>query len=301
MIKTENLTKAYNGVKAVDSLTVDVGKGEVFGFLGPNGSGKTTTIGMLVGLIEPTSGKCFINDIDVIRNPLEVKRIIGYMPDGLGFYENLNARQNLMYFSEFYGMKPSDAEKRIAEMLDYVGLKGVDKKTEGYSRGMKQRLGLAQALLHDPQVIFMDEPTNGLDPQGVIQFRNIIRELASQGKTIFFSSHILEEVQHVCKNIGIISKGVLIARGTTEEVRRKMQKDDNVTIHVKVIGAMPRLSDPRIIDATYVDGSAVIKASSDIRKDIAEELYRSGVRAYEMKVDERSLEEIFLETVYRSM
>ncbi len=224
MIKTENLTKAYDGVKAVDSLDLHVEKGDVFGFLGPNGSGKTTTMGMMIGEIEPTSGKCFINGIDVLRHPLEVKRIIGYMPDGLGFYENLNARQNLKFFSEFYDIPSDKADKRITELLKYVGLEGVEKKTEGYSKGMKQRLGLAQALLNDPEVIFMDEPTNGLDPQGVMQVRNIIKDLSSQGKTIFFSSHILEEVRHVCKTVGIISQGKLIAKGSLDDVMHKMDK-----------------------------------------------------------------------------
>ena len=254
MIKTKNLTKVYEGVKAVDSLDLTVAKGDVFGFLGPNGSGKTTTMGMMIGEIEPTSGQCLIKDIDVLRHPLEVKRIIGYMPDGLGFYENLNARQNLKYFSEFYDMPADKAEKRIAELLEYVGLKGVEKKTDGFSRGMKQRLGLAQALLNDPEVIFMDEPTNGLDPQGVMQVRNIIKDLSSQGKTIFFSSHILEEVRQVCKTVGIITKGKLIAQGTLDEVRQKMQKEQAVTIVVKSSGDIPKLSDPGILDAVILIG-----------------------------------------------
>jgi ABC-2 type transport system ATP-binding protein len=298
MIKTKNLTKVYDGVKAVDSLDLTVAKGDVFGFLGPNGSGKTTTMGMMIGEIEPTSGQCLIKDIDVLRHPLDVKRIIGYMPDGLGFYENLNARQNLKYFSEFYDMPAAKAEKRIAELLEYVGLKGVEKKTDGFSRGMKQRLGLAQALLNDPEVIFMDEPTNGLDPQGVMQVRNIINDLSSQGKTIFFSSHILEEVRHVCKTVGIISKGKLIAQGSLDEVRQKMQKEHAVTIVIKSSGDIPKLSDPGILDAVYSSGSAIIHANADIRDQLSDELTRNHVKIRELKMEERSLEEIFLESVY---
>jgi ABC-2 type transport system ATP-binding protein len=298
MIRTENLTKAYDGVKAVDSLSLSVDKGDVFGFLGPNGSGKTTTMGMMIGEIEPTSGQCFINEIDVLRHPLDVKRIIGYIPDGLGFYENLTARQNLKFFSEFYDFKPDKAEKRIAELLEYVGLAGVEKKTEGYSRGMKQRLGLAQALLNDPEVIFMDEPTNGLDPQGVMQVRNIIKDLASQGKTIFFSSHILEEVRHVSKTIGIISKGKLIAQGTLDDVKRKLQKEQMLTIVVKATGAIPQLTTPGIVDVSYVDGTALIRARSDIRDEISDELVRNHVHIRELRMEERSLEDVFLETVY---
>ena len=298
MIRTESLTKVYDGVKAVDSLSLHVEKGDVFGFLGPNGSGKTTTMGMMIGEIEPTSGQCLINGIDVLRHPLDVKRIIGYVPDGLGFYENLNARQNLRFFSQFYGIPADKAEKRISELLEYVGLAGVDKKTEGFSRGMKQRLGIAQALINDPEVIFMDEPTNGLDPQGVMQVRNIIKDLSSQGKTIFFSSHILEEVRQVCRTIGIISRGKLIAQGTLDEVRHNMQKEDFVTIIVKSTGALPTISSPEIIDASYNDGTAIIRARSDIRDEISDQLTRSGVRIRELSIREKTLEEVFLQTVY---
>jgi ABC-2 type transport system ATP-binding protein len=294
-IRTEGLTKVYDGVKAVDSLDLSVIKGQVFGFLGPNGAGKTTTIGMMVGLIEPTSGKCFINDLDVTKKPMEVKRITGYLPDGVGFYATLSARQNLKYFSKLYDMKGADA--RIAELLGYVGLGGVEKPVGAYSRGMKQRLGLAQALLNGPGVIFLDEPTNGLDPQGVIQFRKIIKEQAAEGKTIFFSSHVLEEVQQACSTIGIISKGRMIAQGTPEEFRTA-HKGGTVRIHVKVAGSMPRLADPRILDAAYNDGSATIKASADIRDDISRELAREGLTIRELSVEEQTLEDIFLETVY---
>ncbi len=298
MIRTNGLTKAYNGVKAVDGLDLVVEKGEIFGFIGPNGAGKTTTIGMMVGLIEPSAGQCLVRDVDVTRNPLGAKRITGYMPDGVGFYSSLTARQNLKYFSKFYGMADADAEKRIGELLKYVGLGSVEKPVGAYSRGMKQRLGLAQALLNDPEVIFLDEPTNGLDPQGVIQFRNAILDLAKEGKTIFFSSHILDEVRHVCSTIGILSRGKLVVKGTPDDVRKKMNKDGDVTIVVKVKGEMPRLSDPGILDAQYRDGSAVLKASADVRGSISEELYGKGLRITEMRLEEKALEDIFLETVY---
>lgn len=299
IIRAEHLTKAYDGVKAVDGLDLTVEKGEVFGFIGPNGAGKTTTIGMMVGLIEPSAGKCFIRDVDVTHNPMEAKRITGYLPDGVGFYSNLTACQNLKYFSKFYDMKESDADKRIGELLKYVGLDKVEKPVGSYSRGMKQRLGLAQALLNDPEVIFLDEPTSGLDPQGVIQIRNMIIELSKEGKTIFFSSHILDEVRHVCNTIGIISNGKLIAKGTPDEVRKKMSRNEDVTIIVQVIGDMPRLADPRIKEAIYNNGSAVVKATEDIRDSISGELFSKGLHIRELHVEDRSLEDVFLETVYR--
>jgi ABC-2 type transport system ATP-binding protein len=298
MIRTENLTKIYGGVKAVDEVSIEVGKGEVFGFVGPNGSGKTTTIGMLVGLIEPSGGKCFINDIDVTHNPLEAKKITGYLPDGIGFYPALTAKQNLKYFSRFYGMSDKDADMRIHALLEYVGLKGVEKPTEGYSRGMRQRLGLAQALLNDPQVVFMDEPTNGLDPQGVVTFRNIIKDLCKQGKTVFFSSHILEDVRQVSTKMGVISKGKMIAVGTTDEVRQMMAMDDLTTIVVKVAGDMPKLTLAQIVSADYQNGTAVLRAKGDIRDVISDDLFNRGVRVRELRIEERSLEDVFLETVY---
>jgi ABC-2 type transport system ATP-binding protein len=296
IIRAEALTKIYDGVKAVDGLELSVEKGEVFGFIGPNGAGKTTTIGMMVGLIEPTGGKCLVKGVDVTRNPMEAKRITGYLPDGVGFYPNLTARQNLRYFAKFYDLK--DADGRISELLRYVGLEKVEKPVGAYSRGMKQRLGLAQALLNDPEVIFLDEPTSGLDPQGVIQFRKAIKELSGQGKTVFFSSHILDEVRHVCNTIGIISGGKLVVKGTPEEVRKRMSRDGAVRIVVKVIGDMPRLTDPRIIEASYNGDTAILTAESDIRDSLSEELYRKEYRVKEMRLEEKALEDIFLETVY---
>jgi len=299
-IKTDGLTKVYDGTKAVDSVTLSIGKGEVFGFIGPNGAGKTTMIGMMVGMIEPTSGKCLVNDIDVTRDPLAVKRVTGYLPDGVGFYGNITGRQNLKYFSRFYSMSDDAANKRIGELLTYVGLDKVEKPVGAYSRGMKQRLGLAQALLNDPEVIFMDEPTNGLDPQGVMQFRNVIKDLSAAGKTVFFSSHILDEVKHVCNTIGIISKGRLMAYGTPDDVRHKLHESESVRIIIKVPGEMPRIEDPRILSATYNDGGAILEASADIRDDVSDMLYKKGLRIRELRLEERTLDELFIESVYGS-
>ncbi|AFC99869.1 ABC-type multidrug transport system, ATPase component [Methanocella conradii HZ254] len=298
MIKTESLTKVYGGVKAVDSINVTIEKGEVCGFVGPNGAGKTTTIGMMTGLIEPTSGRCFVKGMEVTKNPLAVKQVIGYLPDGFGLYSHMTAAQNLRYFSKFYGMKEAEANARIAELLGEVGLANVEKKVGAYSRGMKQRLGLARALLNDPEVIFLDEPTNGLDPEGVIQFRRVIKGQAAKGKTIFFSSHILDEVQHVCNTICIISKGKIMAQGTLDDVKRQMRKTPRFSIIVKVDGKMPRLDSPDIIEAAYQDGGATIRASSDLRDFIFDEVVRSGLRVRELRLEEESLEDVFLETVY---
>jgi ABC-2 type transport system ATP-binding protein len=298
-IRTENLTKSYSGVKAVDSINVNVGKGQVCGFVGPNGSGKTTTLGMMTGLIEPSGGFCYVNGIEVSRHPIEVKRIIGYLPDGFGFYAHMTAIQNLKYYSKFYGMSEAGANARITELLNYVGLAKVDKRVSTYSRGMKQRLGLARVLLNDPEVIFLDEPTNGLDPEGVIQFRKVVKEQSVLGKTIFFSSHLLDEVQHVCDHVCIISKGKIAAQGTIEDVKRGLRKEQKFTIIVKVNGVLPMLSNPDIIDATYSGSGAIIKARSDLRDYIADVIAKNDLRVREMRLEEESLEDVFLESVYR--
>jgi ABC-2 type transport system ATP-binding protein len=296
-IRAEGLTKAYGGVKAVDGIDIAIGQGDVCGFLGPNGAGKTTTIGMMVGLIEPTAGKCYINNIEVARNPIRVKHVIGYLPEGVGFYYHMTAAQNLRYLAKLYGPKGEATEARIKFLLEYVGLGGIEKPVGAFSRGMKQRLGLARALLNDPEVIFLDEPTNGLDPEGVIQFRKIIKEQSAKGKTVFFSTHIIGEVEHVCNSICIISKGRVMARGTMEEVRKAMRKDKCITITIKVDGIVPELNGPHIVEASYDGGNAVLRADEDIVNEVARQLLDAGVRVTELKRGEEPLEDIFLETV----
>ena len=300
-IKTENLTKVYKKTKAVDSINISVNKGDICGFVGPNGAGKTTTIGMLTGLVEPSGGRCFVNGLEVVKHPIEVKRRIGYLPDGFGFYAHMNATRNLRYFARLYGIEGKEAEAKIADLIERVGMAKVDKPTGAYSRGMRQRLGLARALINDPEIIFLDEPTIGVDPEGMVQFRNIIKEQAAAGKTIFFSSHVLSEVQHICNTVCIISRGSIVAQGTLDEVKTKLRGGKEFKIFVKVIGTMPRLANPLIIDAVYNNGSAVIKSQSDIRDEIAFELVRNNMRLQELRMEEESLEDVFLETVYKGV
>ena len=303
MIKTENLTKVYNGNKAVDSLNLEIAEGDVFGFLGPNGAGKSTTILMLVGMIEPTEGKCIINDIEVARNPLKVKEIIGYLPEDVGFYGNMTAEQNLDYFARFYAtMDASERKKRIGELLELVQLDGVSQKVGGYSRGMTQRLGLAKALLNDPEVLFLDEPTANLDPEGVFQYRELIKRLSDEGKTIFVSSHILSEVSKVCNTIGIISKGTLIARGTLEELKNELGRvgAENLRIIVETTEPMPEIEHEDILSAEYSETKrkVIIVAKSDLRDYISSCLFEKGVKIKEMRMEEPTLEDVFL-SVYR--
>nr|QNO53544.1 vitamin B12 import ATP-binding protein BtuD [Methanosarcinales archaeon ANME-1 ERB6] len=299
MIKTENLTKVYNGKKAVDDLNLEIAEGDIFGFLGPNGAGKSTTILMLVGLIEPTEGKCFINDIEVARNPLKVKELIGYLPENVGFYGNMTAEQNLDYFARFYPMDADERKTRIEELLELVQLDSVSQKVGGYSRGMTQRLGFAQALLNNPGVIFLDEPTTNLDPEGVLQLRQTLKKLSDEGKTIFFSSHILAEVAQVCNTIGIISNGTLIERGTLDEVKTKLDVRKTVKIIVEATEDMPKIEHENIIDVEYKGRKAVIEAKSDIREYISRYLLENNVGIKELRIEEPTLEDVFMESVYK--
>jgi len=300
MIKTENLTKVYNGKPAVDGLNLEVGKGEIFGFLGPNGAGKSTTILMLTGMIEPTAGRCFVDGIEVAKDPLAVKKIIGYLPEDVGFYGNLTGEQNLDYFARFYGMDAADRKERIADLLNLVHLDGVTQKAGDYSRGMKQRLGLAQALINDPKVLFLDEPTANLDPEGVREYRDLIKRLAGDGKTVFVSSHILSEVRAVCRTVGLLAAGRLVAQGTIEEVARTLASPDGGTFRIVVETAedLPDVDDPEIIAVERSGNRAVIKAKSDIRERLAATIAEQGLHLREIRLEEPGIEDAFM-ALYR--
>ena len=300
MIRTENLTKVYNGKPAVDGLNLEVGEGEIFGFLGPNGAGKSTTILMLTGMIEPTAGRCFVDGIEVANDPLAVKRIIGYLPEDVGFYGNLTGEQNLDYFARFYDMNAADRKERIAEILRLVHLDGVTQKAGEYSRGMKQRLGLAQALINDPKVLFLDEPTANLDPEGVREYRDLVTRLAGEGKTVFVSSHILSEVRAVCRTVGLLAAGRLVAQGTIDEVARTLASPGGETfrIVVETTEDLPDLSDPDIIEFERDGNRAVIQAKSDIRERLAAAIAEEGLHIREIRLEEPSIEDAFM-ALYR--
>lgn len=206
MIKITNLSKSYGNTKIVDDLSLEIKKGSIFGFLGPNGAGKTTTIKMIVGLSKPQKG-----DIEIGGKPISKNReIIGFMPEDPYFYDHLTALEFLNFMKNLFTITNGDSEK----MLKKVGLeKAVNEKIENFSKGMKQRLGLAQAIINDPDYIFLDEPLDGLDPIGRREFKEILLDLKKRGKTIFFNSHILSDVEEICDQIGIISEGKLIYSG----------------------------------------------------------------------------------------
>ena len=221
VIKTENLTKIYGkSIVAVSRLNVKINEGEIFGLLGPNGAGKTTTIRMLLGMTEPTAGQAWIDGHDCTRNAIDVKRITGYLPDNVGFYGDMTGRENLRFTGRLNNIPENELDEKIDVLLERAGITdGAEKKVRTFSRGMKQRLGIADVLLKDPRVIILDEPTLGIDPEGVRQLLEIIKTLSKQdGRTLLISSHQLYQMQQICDRVGIFFEGKLVACGTLEEL-----------------------------------------------------------------------------------
>jgi ABC-2 type transport system ATP-binding protein len=223
-IELVDLTKKYGSFTAVDHLNLTIRKGEIFGLLGPNGAGKSTTILMMLGLTEPTSGSVSVCDIDSISNPIEVKRRVGYLPEDVGFYDDLTGFENLIFTARLNRIPEKDAIKKAEQLLVRVGLTDVKKKKAGkYSRGMRQRLGLADVLIKNPEVIILDEPTLGIDPKGVREFLELIVQLSKEeGLTVLFSSHHLHQVQQVCDRVGLFVSGKLIAEGNIHTLSQKL-------------------------------------------------------------------------------
>ncbi|MDF2986445.1 MAG: ABC-type multidrug transport system, ATPase component [Eubacterium sp.] len=234
MLKIENLCKNYGKFRAVNDLNLHIPKGEIFGFVGPNGAGKTTTMRIICGLLDATSGKVFADGIDVINRPKELKRIIGYMPDFFGVYDDLKVKEYLEFYASIYNIKGAESRKVCQDLLELVDLK--DKRdfyVDSLSRGMKQRLCLARSLVHNPELLILDEPASGMDPRARIEMKEILRTLKSMGKTILVSSHILPELAELCTAIGIIEKGRIVMSGTVEEITRKVYHTQ--TVRIKVI------------------------------------------------------------------
>ncbi|MEX0746131.1 MAG: ABC transporter ATP-binding protein [Phycisphaeraceae bacterium] len=225
VVQTRNLTKRYGDFVALDSLTMSVERGGILGFIGPNGAGKTTTIKILVGLSKPSEGTATIAGADCVRDSRQIKRLVGYMPDTFGSYENMRVREYLDFFGAAFKIPRKSRLKRIDECLDITGSAYMkDRYVEALSHGMKQRVGIARTLLHDPQVLILDEPANGLDPQARIEMRQILLRLAEMGKTLIVTSHILPELSRICDTVAIVIQGRLRASGTLEQIMRQINQ-----------------------------------------------------------------------------
>lgn len=301
IVEAKGLHKYYNDVKAVDGLDLYIRKGEIYGLLGPNGAGKTTTILLLLGLTEPTSGEIRVCGFDPRKDPLKVKRLIGYLPENVGFYEDLTAWENLYYVGRLNGLKGQEAERRIKEALYEVGLEEVaHRPVKTFSKGMKQRLGIAEVMFKDPQFAILDEPTSGIDPEGAHQILELIQKMnREKGMTILLSSHLLYQVQKICHRVGIISKGQIVAEGTLEELRTRSFTEGKFQFKVKVKPLTENLieelrKNEGVIDVRKEEDVLVIASQSDIRSQIAKIILDRGFELIELRGMDYTLEEIYL-------
>lgn len=299
VIQTQELTKYYGNFVAVDRLNLVVEPGEIFGLLGPNGSGKTTIILMLLGLTEPTSGTVRVMGLDPARQPLSVKSRVGYIPDQVGFYDDLTARENLIYIAKLNGIPRSEAYRRIDEALERMGLTEVmDRPVGTYSRGMRQRLGVAEVLIKRPALIIMDEPTLGLDPEAAREFLDIIRNLKAQGITVLVASHLLHQVQAVCDRVGLFRRGRMVLEGTVEELARRVL-GGGYRVHVEATGpqaaileALRRLPDAQKAETTGPERYTV-EGRRDLRGEAARAVVEAGGSLRALQLEEPSLDDIY--------
>lgn len=303
VIRTVGLEKKYGERTAVRSLDLEVRQGEVFGLLGPNGAGKTTTILMLLGLTEPTGGTAQVLGLDPARNPLRVKRHVGYLPDNVGFYGGLTGRENLRYTAKLNGIDGKAANTRIDELLRIVGLpEAGDRNVETYSRGMRQRLGLADALVKSPSVVILDEPTTSIDPVGVVEVLELVRSLAhEQGVAVLLSSHLLHQVQQVCDRISIFVSGDVVAVGTVAEIAAQQQRGLNVVLEIGADGDPAQtMSVLQAIDGVVaVDRDPqdhrllVVTAAPDARPRVLTGLVGAGITPWLVRDRGMELDEIY--------
>ena len=304
MIVVENLVKTYKDVRALDGLNLKVPRGVVYGFLGPNGAGKSTTILSLLGLVFPQKGRIELLGEEVFRNGkfdekklVEAKARIGYMPEHATLWEFLTPVQTLDIIADAFRIPKAEKERRINELLDMVGLKDVKNKKVGkFSKGMRQRLLLAQALINDPELLILDEPMTGLDPKGIAEFKEVIREQRKAGKTVFFSSHILAHVEEVCDTVGVIVKGRLILEDSIENIKREFLRKAGYTIIIETNKPVDWSSAKWSV--TPLGGNKYrVVAPDDIREELHDFVASQGAKILTMQVKEPSLEEIFLKLV----
>lgn len=300
IIETKGLTKKYGEKTAVDHLDLSILRGEVFGLLGPNGAGKTTTTLMLTGLTEPTEGTAFIGGLDCIRCPMEVKKIVGYMPDNVGFYGDMTGRENLRFTASLNGLPRELAEERIDALLEKTGLAYAgDQRVGTYSRGMRQRLGVADVLMKDPKVIIMDEPTLGIDPEGMRQLLELIRELArKENRTLLISSHQLYQIQQICDRVGLFVDGRLMACGTVEELAEQTREDDRYLTELQVTSGDERLVEilknvEGVLSVGRQGGRYIVGSRQEMGSALAQAALSSGCTLVSLRPCGNDLDEIY--------
>jgi ABC-2 type transport system ATP-binding protein len=300
IIEVDGLVKRYGEVAAVDGVSFTVEQGEIFGLLGPNGAGKTTTISMLSCLIDPTDGTATVAGHSIRTDQLGVKRSLGVVPQDIALYPTLTALENLRFWAEMYGLKGDELKERVASVLAVAGLEDRAKeRIETYSGGMKRRINIAAGMMHRPQVLVMDEPTVGIDPQSRNHILDTVRELNKQGMTIVYTSHYMEEVEEICERVGIIDHGKLIALGTKEELRRLVGDEDVIDFEIDRVpdSAIEPLCAIEGVDrATRSDGGIEVlaKDAGHVLAPLLAALAESGAHVRDVHVREPNLESVFL-------
>jgi ABC-2 type transport system ATP-binding protein len=301
IIELVDLTKRYGSHTVVDHLNLTVRKGEIFGLLGPNGAGKSTTILMMLGLTEPTSGLAKVCGIDSTTNPIEVKRRVGYLPEDVGFYEDRSGLENLIYTARLNRIPEPEAREKAEQLLAKVGLADEkEKKTGKYSRGMRQRLGLADVLIKNPEVVILDEPTLGIDPRGVREFLQLIVQLSKEeGITVLLSSHHLHQVQQVCDRVGLFVSGKLVAEGDINTLSRKLFFEEAYLIEAAITASIdPGLQESLknidgVMSINKNDNRFSIGCSRDITADIVRTIVESGTGLEYLQRKEYGLDDIY--------
>ena len=300
LVEVNNLHVVYGKTHAVRGLTFTIARGEVYGFIGPNGAGKTSTIKVLATLLRPSSGFARVAGIDVARHPAEVRRKIGYMPDFFGVYDDLTAAEYLHFFAAAYHIPSDRRPALIRDVLALTDLTGKhDAPVDGLSRGMKQRLSLARVLLHDPELLLLDEPASGLDPRARIEMRELLKELQALGKTIIVSSHILHELAQFCTHIGIIEAGQMVANGSLRDIYRTLSL--RRTIHLQVVNSSPALlasirALPQVAALEEQPDRLVVQLQEDqcAPEDLLAELHTLGARVRMFQPDAMDMETAFM-------
>jgi ABC-2 type transport system ATP-binding protein len=305
LVVVENLTKKYGEFTALDKLSLSVDRGHILGLIGPNGAGKTTAIKILVGLSRPTAGTARIAGADCLRDARKIKRLVGYMPDKFGSYDNMRVREYLDFFGAAFGIRRRERARRIDAVLDETGAAYMrDRFVESLSHGMQQRIGIARTLLHDPQVLIFDEPANGLDPQARIEMRELLLRLAATGKTLIVTSHILPELSRICDQVAIVTHGKLRAWGTLEEIARQISQRRTIEVQLQsaaqidaAIGIVQQFIETDSSPVGSETESSVrfrTNRPENVLGDILAKLIESGVRVIQFRELQTDLEEAFL-------
>ncbi len=300
MVAISNLWVKYGSVQAVRGITFTIPRGEVFGFIGPNGAGKSSTIRVLATLQTPTAGWAMIDGIEVRKDPKAIRRKIGYMPDYFGLYEDLTVREYLHFFAAAYDLPEENRDRLVDDVLTLTDLsQKIDTLVDHLSRGMKQRLGLARVLLHDPDLLLLDEPASGLDPRARIEVREILKELSGMGKTILISSHILHELSHLCTRIGILEAGKLMTEGSLQEIYARLGLMQ--IVHAQVVSAPPdlatslaRINGVEAVDLRADRLSIRIRAETLPPEDLLDQIRSLGARVRMFQPEAMELETAFL-------